>query len=90
MLATTSADHNAKIWDTDQNFAEQKTLVGHQRWIWDCTFSVDSNYLITVSSDTTGRLWDLSQGETVKHFSGHRKAVTCVALHDTEQDDNQN
>jgi len=89
MLATTSADHTSKIWETDQNFSDLKTLVGHQRWVWDCTFSVDSNYLITVSSDTSGRLWDLSQGETVKHFSGHRKAVTCVALHDTELDDNQ-
>jgi G protein beta subunit-like protein len=89
LLATTSADHSAKIWDTENNFTDLRKLNGHQRWVWDCTFSVDSNYLITVSSDTSGRLWDLSQGETVKHFSGHRKAVTCVALHDTDLDDSQ-
>jgi G protein beta subunit-like protein len=86
MLATTSADHSAKIWETN-DFSEHKTLNGHQRWVWDCTFSADSTYFVTVSSDTTGRLWDLSQGETVKHFAGHRKAVTCVALHDTDPTD---
>jgi len=85
MLATTSADHTAKIWLLE-DFSLYKTLVGHQRWVWDCTFSANSTYLITVSSDTGARLWDLSQGETIRHFTGHRKSVTCVALHDTDLD----
>ncbi|RUS23215.1 LOW QUALITY PROTEIN: WD40-repeat-containing domain protein [Endogone sp. FLAS-F59071] len=25
----------------------EKTLVGHQRWVWDCAFSADSAYLVT-------------------------------------------
>jgi len=85
MLATTSADHTAKIWNLE-DFTLIKTLVGHQRWVWDCTFSANSTYLITVSSDTGARLWDLTQGETIRHFTGHRKTVTCVALHDTDLD----
>ena len=27
-------------------------------------------------------LWDVAQGETIRHYTGHHKAVICVALHD--------
>ena len=81
-LATTSADHSIKIWDTTNNFVEDKSLQGHQRWVWDAVFSADSAYLVTASSDQTARLWDVAQGETIRHYTGHHKAVTCVALHD--------
>ena len=81
-LATTSSDHSVKIWDTANNFREEKTLSGHQRWVWDAVFSADSAYLVTASSDQTARLWDVAQGETIRHYTGHHKAVICVALHD--------
>ncbi|KAI3848912.1 hypothetical protein MKW98_014446 [Papaver atlanticum] len=45
-LATTSADHTVKIWNVN-GFTLEKTLVGHQCWVWDCVFSVDGAYLIT-------------------------------------------
>jgi len=86
MLATTSADHTAKVWQVEEDFNLDKTLVGHQKWVWDCTFSANSMYLITVSSDTTARLWDIKQGENIRHFNGHRKTITSVALHDTDLD----
>lgn len=93
-LATTSADHTVKVWTLDDESAEprtltghqqwvwERTLMGHQRWVWDAVFSADSNYLVTASSDQTARLWDLSQGETIRHYSGHHKAVITVAMHD--------
>ena len=81
-LATTSSDQTVKIWDTTSNFQEEKSLKGHQRWVWDAVFSADSAYLVTASSDQTARLWDVTQGETIRHYTGHHKAVTCVALHD--------
>ena len=28
-------------------FSLDKTLVGHQRWVWDCGFSADSAYLVS-------------------------------------------
>ncbi|CAI9094960.1 OLC1v1030803C1 [Oldenlandia corymbosa var. corymbosa] len=64
-LATASSDHTVKIWNVD-GFTLEKTLVGHQHWVWDCVFSVDGAYLITASSDTTARLWSKSSGEQVK------------------------
>lgn len=48
LLATCSADHTVKIWDASTHqFNLQKTLNGHQRWVWDCAFSADSAYLVT-------------------------------------------
>ena len=81
-LATTSADNSVKIWDMASNFKEEKTLLGHQRWVWDAVFSADSAYLVTASSDQTARLWDLADGVTLQHYTGHHKAVTSIALHD--------
>jgi len=84
-LATTSADHTVKIWSInkqDLNFSLSKTLTGHQRWVWDCVFSADSAYLVTASSDQVARLWDLTMGESIRHYTGHHKAVSCVALKD--------
>lgn len=50
-LATASADHSIKIWDTS-TFLLDKTLTGHQRWVWDCVFSADSAYLISCKKTT--------------------------------------
>ncbi|XP_024027235.1 target of rapamycin complex subunit wat1 isoform X3 [Morus notabilis] len=80
-LATASCDHTVKIWNVD-GFTLEKTLTGHQRWVWDCVFSVDGAYLITASSDTTARLWSMSNGEDIRVYQGHHKATVCCALHD--------
>jgi len=82
-LATASADHTVKIWNVDKNFALDKTLKGHQKWVWDCSFSADSAYLVTASSDKTSKLWDLKSGEVILDYKGHQKAVTSVALNDS-------
>ncbi|KAF3616059.1 Protein LST8 -like protein [Capsicum annuum] len=47
-LATASSDHTVKIWNVD-GFTLEKTLIGHERWVWDCVFSVDGAFLITGS-----------------------------------------
>eukprot|EP00742_Colponemidia_sp_Colp-10_P003715 GILJ01003954.1.p1 GENE.GILJ01003954.1~~GILJ01003954.1.p1 ORF type:complete len:308 (+),score=27.83 GILJ01003954.1:51-974(+) len=83
-LATTSSDHTTKIWTMENDkFVLDKTLTGHQRWVWDCVFSADSAYLVTASSDHTARLWDLSSGETIRHYQGHQKGLVTVALNDS-------
>ncbi|CAH9099243.1 unnamed protein product [Cuscuta epithymum] len=80
-LATASSDHTVKIWNVD-GFTLEKTLIGHERWVWDCVFSVDGAFLITASSDTTARLWSMSTGKDIKVYQGHHKATVCCALHD--------
>ncbi|QRW26965.1 diacylglycerol kinase catalytic domain-containing protein [Rhizoctonia solani] len=60
-------------------FKLDKTLHGHQRWVWDAAFSADSAYLVTASSDHVARLWELSSGETVRQYNGHHKAAVGVS-----------
>eukprot|EP00127_Corallochytrium_limacisporum_P001209 Clim_evm44s44 gene=Clim_evmTU44s44 len=89
-IATTSADLCVKLWKiVDEGPTADRveiqplmTLRGHQRWVWDATFSIDSAWLLTASSDHHARLWNLTNGETVRCYSGHQKAVTCCALSD--------
>lgn len=83
LMATASADKTIKIFSCADHYTLLRTLVGHQRWVWDAVFSADSAYLLSASSDHIARLWDISQGETVRHYTGHKKAVTCVALADS-------
>lgn len=83
-LATCSADHTVKLWNmsSERDYKLEKSLDGHSRWAWDCAFSADSAYLVTGSSDHSARLWDIGNGETIRNYTGHQKAVVCVALHD--------
>ena len=57
-------------------------LEAHQRWVWDCAFSADSAYLVTVSSDHSARLWELSSSTTIRQYNGHHRGAVCVALND--------
>lgn len=73
-LATCSADTTVKIWSTkDYEYTLERTLEGHQRWVWDAAFSADSAYLVSASSDHAARLWDLATGETVRQYEGHHR-----------------
>ena len=91
-LATASSDSTVKLWNISDLLSGPRTPVepatilrGHQRWVWDCVFSLDSAYLVSASSDHTARLWDLSTGESIREYTGHTKAVCCVALSDKEE-----
>jgi G protein beta subunit-like protein len=59
------------------------TLSQHQRWVWDCVFSLDSQFLLSASSDQSVKLWNLAAGgEVVRNYIGHSFTVSCVALND--------
>lgn len=47
LLATTSADQTAKIWNTVDFSLMQELKQEHQRWVWDAAFSADNQYLFT-------------------------------------------
>jgi len=50
-------------------------------WIWDASFVGDSeDYLITCSSNTSVRLWDLNSFSKSRDFPPSRKAVVCLAV----------
>ncbi|NXP37926.1 LST8 protein, partial [Leiothrix lutea] len=52
-------------------------------WMWDCAFSGDSQYIVTASSDNLARLWCVETGEIKREYSGHQKAVVCLAFNDS-------
>lgn len=60
----------------------QTILENHQRWVWDCAFSADSAYLVTVCSDHYARLWELTTSTIIRQYSGHHRGAVCVALND--------
>ena len=93
-IATTSADKTVKLWSIIPGAGSprgaggpkielDKVLAHHQRWVWDAVFSADSLYMVTVSSDQTGKLWNIKTGEVMKTYVGHNLTVSCVALNDS-------
>ncbi|KAG9509147.1 Target of rapamycin complex subunit LST8, partial [Fragariocoptes setiger] len=87
-LVTTSADHTAKIWLTEEFFNSDEPTPSailaenNQRWVWDATFSADSKYVFTASSDNISRLWNVETGALKREYVGHQKAVTAIAFAD--------
>jgi G protein beta subunit-like protein len=50
LLATAGADNVVKLWQynaSKDKWEEDKILIGHTQWVWDCCFSADSAYLLT-------------------------------------------
>ncbi|NXO91829.1 LST8 protein, partial [Certhia brachydactyla] len=90
LLATCSADQTCKIWRTS-NFSLMTELSiksnnpgeTSRGWMWDCAFSGDSQYIVTASSDNLARLWCVETGEIKREYSGHQKAVVCLAFNDS-------
>ena len=66
VLATTSWDKTAKLWD-----AASGKFIGsfdHQGWIWRAAFSPDGSRILTASADHSAKLWDAATGKVVWRF----------------------
>ena len=73
-----------KIWESDEdcNFDEVQELTGHLGWVWDCAFTANSDYLLSVSTDTIIRIWDIATGDLKRPLKGHTKGITSLAFSD--------
>lgn len=40
-------------------------------------------FFLTASSDNLARLWCVETGEIKREYSGHQKAVVCLAFNDS-------
>jgi len=63
-IASVGTNQLVYIYTAD-NQQITKKLVGHKNTIYRVIFSQDSQQIATVSSDTTVRLWDLNNGNTL-------------------------
>lgn len=68
---------------TSTSYTLSCDLYDHHGWVWDCSFSADSNYLVTASSDRSAKLWDLSSSEVLLEYRGHHRGLTAITLNDT-------
>lgn len=57
-------------------------LSGHGGWVWDCEFTGDNGFIITVSTDGKGRIWRMNREEIRQQLIGHSKGITCLAFCD--------
>lgn len=74
---------NTGAWPSSENVSPLVILKSPtQRWVWDVAFSMDSQYMITASSDNNARLWNINTGECIREYSGHQKAITALAFSD--------
>lgn len=58
---------------------ESKVFVGHRGGVW--TFSLTKDFLITGSTDKTGRVWDMASGTTLCILQGHTSTIRVVKNH---------
>ncbi|SHN88632.1 WD40 repeat, partial [Geodermatophilus obscurus] len=62
LVATASADHTARLWDTATGHPHGSLLEGHTDAVNAVAFSPDGALLATASADGTVRLWDTGTG----------------------------
>lgn len=78
LLASASNDLLIKLWDPSNNYANIRTLSGHDHSISSIRFlQQDKNILVSASRDASIRLWDVSTGVCVKIIS-----TTCDWIRD--------
>lgn len=71
------------MWNIDKKEPSlHKTFYGHSKWVWDCAFSCDSEFLISCSSDGLAKIWQTESGELIRNLKQHKKTVNCLALND--------
>ncbi len=85
MLLSASRDKSLLIWNltrTEGEFAKPKrALKGHSHFVSDVVISSDGQFALSGSWDKTLRLWDLTNGTSVREpFYGHTGDVLSVAF----------
>jgi len=54
-----------------EQYVEESVLSGHSGWVWDCDFTSDNGFIITVSSDCKARIWRMGRDEIRQRLIGH-------------------
>jgi WD40 repeat protein len=81
MLATTSVDRTARLWDVATGQPHGPPLTGHTEVVNEVAFSPDGRLLATTSGDQTARLWDVATGKPHgPPLTGHTSSVWGVAF----------
>jgi guanine nucleotide-binding protein subunit beta-2-like 1 protein len=84
MIVSASRDKKVIVWEltkTQESYGyPKKALSGHSHFVSDVVISMDGQFALSGSWDSTLRLWDLNTGTTARRFVGHTKDVMSVAF----------
>jgi WD40 repeat protein len=73
-------DHDeVRLWNLADPQSE-KIFSGHNSAVYSVTFSPNSRFLATASTDRTLKLWNISTGEVLTTLTEHTNAVLSVAF----------
>lgn len=79
LLASCSSDLTIKIWDPSNEYANVRTLTGHDHTISSIKFTPAGTHLLSASRDKTIRVWETKTGYCVRTIHGHSEWVKCVS-----------
>lgn len=79
LVATSSTDHTAKIWDVASSECA-RTLHGHSQGLLSAVFSPSSAFVLTGSTDCTAKLWDVESGSCLRTLRGHARDVRSCSF----------
>ncbi|QNP95708.1 YALIA101S04e16314g1_1 [Yarrowia lipolytica] len=83
LLVSCSSDLTIRIWDPQNEYANVKTLTGHDHTISAVKFTASGNHVISASRDKTVRVWSVQSGYCVRTVHGHTDWVkSCAALNE--------
>jgi G protein beta subunit-like protein len=98
ILATCSADKELKLWERKNlrdeggdiknnstknlEFDLLKIFKKHTKWVWDCDFTVDSQYILSCSSDRTIKLWEIKTGKMIANIEDEHGGINNIILCD--------
>lgn len=61
-VVSCSSDLTVKIWDTNNDWKNVKTLYGHDHSISSAKFLPNDDFIVSASRDRTIRVWEVSSG----------------------------
>lgn len=62
LIVSCSSDQHIKIWDTNNEWKNVKTLVGHDHSISMARFLPNDEFIVSASRDKTIRIWEVANG----------------------------
>ncbi len=77
-LLVTAAGRGVQVWDL-VSAAQKFSLTGHEQDVTKVNFSLNSQFLVTVSGDGVAKIWNLTNGKEAAAFR-QEDTVTAAAL----------
>ena len=71
-------DDNNYAMDATEKVQRKSILRGHSGPVYDVSYTAQGRYLMSVSEDTTMRLWDLKSGVNKAIYHGHSYPIWSV------------